>query len=161
MRICFSKLLILCAFLFGTAFFATAQGTSVNLVLTMTNGEEQSFLLSDQSQLSFEGGERLVIIDGNSTQSFELSQIRKMVCSELTDVDDNTLSKLQLFPNPSHNSFVIKGLQGSRPARIYALDGRLVKSFEAAEGVSVDISELSTGMYLLHINGQTSKLMKL
>jgi len=161
MRICFSKLLILCAFLFGTAFFATAQGTSVNLVLTMTNGEEQTFLLSDQSQLSFEGGERLIIIDGNSTQSYELSQIRKMVCSELTDVDDNTLCKLQLFPNPSRNSFVIKGLQGSCPARIYSLDGRLVKSFEAAEGVSVDISELSTGMYLLHINGQTSKLMKL
>ena len=161
MRKFFSKLLILCAFLVGITSFAAAQGTSVNLTLTMTNGEEHSLLLSDLSQLSFENGERLVIENGNDTYTFQLSEIRKMVCSELTDTEENHVSQAQLFPNPSHDSFIVNGITGTHSARVYALDGRLVKTFEATEGQSVDISELSSGMYLLHLNGQTLKLMKL
>ena len=45
--------------------------------------------------------------------------------------------------------------------KVIAIDGRLVKEFEASEGSVIDISGLSAGMYLLNINGQTLKLMKL
>ena len=162
MRHLFIKTLTITALLFGIASFATAQGTSVKLVITKTNSEEQILSLSDQSQIHFENGESLVIDDGNgSTHTFLLSEIRKMICAETTGNQESTLSKLQLFPNPTHNGFIVNGLKGSSPARIYALDGRLMKSFEATEGTPVDLSELSSGMYLLHINGQTLKLMKL
>ena len=162
MRNLFFKLLTLIAFLGGITFHATAQGTSVNLILTMTNGEEQTILLSDQSQLSFANGESLVIDDGSGTpMTFALAGIRKMVCAEVTDVQESTASQLLILPNPSRSHFIIRNLQGNGTARIYALDGRLMKSFEATEGLSVDISELSSGMYLLNIDGQTLKLMKL
>ena len=161
MRPSFLKTLAFLALLFGLASMASAQ-TNVNLILTLTNGEEQTFLLSDQSQLSFENGEYLVINDGtDNTVSYPLNQIRKMVCAEILGATEQNDTKPQLFPNPSRDSFIIHNLQGTSPARIYALDGRLVKSFDAAEGTVVNISELSAGMYLLHVNGQTLKLMKL
>ena len=162
MRHSFLKALILSAFLIGIVFHANAQGTNVTLVVTKTNGQEQIFQLTDKSQLYFENGENLVIDDGaGTTTTFELSHIRKITSTEITGVADNTLPKLQPFPNPSRNSFVIKDLQGTFPASVFSLDGRLVKSFTASEGIPVDISELSSGMYLLHIDGQTLKLMKL
>lgn len=161
MRLLCFKSLILSVFLIGSLFKATAQ-TSVNLIITKTNGEEQSLLLSDQSQLHFEDGETLVIDDGNgSTQTIQLSQIRKMVCTEILDTEELGVSTVRLFPNPSSGSFFIKGLDGTSSARIFALDGRLVMTFEAHDGSVIDISGLSEGMYLLNINGQTQKLMKL
>lgn len=155
------KTLALLAFLIGLASMATAQ-TSVNLIITKTNGEEQTFFLSDQSQLSFQDGEYLIIDDGmNNVITYPLSQIRKMVCAEILGTSEDSDSRLQIFPNPSRDSFIIRNLQGEGLARIYALDGRLMQSFEATEGMVVNIGELSSGMYLLNVNGQTLKLMKL
>ena len=158
----FKKALILSILLIGSLMRANAQGTNVTLVVTKTNGEEQTYQLTEESQLYFENGERLVIEDGvNATVTFQLAEIQKLACTEYTGMDENDLAALQLFPNPSRGTFIIKNLQGSHPARIYSLDGRLMKTFRANEGTLVDIGELSRGMYLLHIDGQTLKLMKL
>ena len=132
------------------------------LLLTLTNGEEQTIQLSDQSQLHFDNGESLVIDDSNgTTTTFALANIRKIVCAELTDIQENAASQLQILPNPSYDHFIIRNLSGPGTARIYALDGRLMKSFEATEGQVVDLSGLSSGMYLLQLDSQTLKLMKL
>jgi hypothetical protein len=155
------KWLVLIVSLVGIAFQANAQSADVTLVVTTTDGMEQTYQLTEESQLYFENGEILVIEDGNSTITLPLSQIHKIVCAEVTGTSEHILSKLQLFPNPSRNSFLIFNLTGSHHASIYSLDGRLVKSFEAVEGQLIDISELAPGMYLLHIENQTFKIMKL
>ena len=153
---------MLIALLAGNVFLANAQSTNVTLVVTTTDGVEQSYQLTEESQLYFENGERLVIEDGaGTTQTFQLANIQKLVCTEVTGIGESTASDLQLIPNPARDSFIIKNLQGSTQARIYSLDGRLMKSFEATEGMMVDISGLAKGMYLLHIDGQTLKMMKL
>lgn len=141
-------------------FRATAQ--NVTLVVTTLYGQEQSYQLSEECQLFFENGERLIIEDGTGTPvTYQLSEIRKLVCSEVASTDESLVSKLQILPNPLHNYFVVKNLTGTYNGQIYTLDGQLVKTFEATEGMMVDISELAKGMYLLHINGQTLKMIKL
>lgn len=154
------KALMLLCFMAGSLLQAKAQ--NVTLVVTTNDGEEQFYQLSTSTQMHFENGDQLVITDGgNTTATFNLDNIRKIVCSELTSVDESTAPPLQLIPNPSHNSFIIRNLKSNCQARIFTLDGRIVKSFEATEGMAVDISDLSEGMYLLTIEGQTLKLMKL
>ena len=76
-------------------------------------------------------------------------------------VDENVAKALQLVPNPSHNQVFIKNLSGNCQGHVYSLDGRMIKAFEAYEGMMLDISDLPEGMYLLNIDGQTLKLMKL
>ena len=154
------KTFFLLFLLTGFLFHGAAQ--NVTLVVTTTNGEEQTYQLTETSQLYFNNSESLVIDGGTDTPTtIPLSQIRKIVCSEMTGMEENPASNPQIFPNPSWNSFLIKNLRTSCLAQIYALDGRLVKSFMAAEGMLVDISGMAPGMYLLHIDGQTLKLMKL
>ena len=162
MKNLFFKTLMLFTFLAGNVLLANAQDTSVTLVVTKTNGEELAFQLTENSQLYFENGEKLVIGEGQTvTAAFPLTEIRKMACTEYTGIGETAPSALQLMPNPSRDRFVIQHLQNSGEARIYTLDGRLVKSFTATEGLTVDISDLAPGMYLLHIDGQTLKMMKL
>lgn len=152
---------LLLLFLFvGLAFHVNAQ--NVTLIVTNTNGTEQTYQLTEESQLHFENGERLVIENANgSNVTLQLSDIRKIVCSEMVGTEENAASKLQILPNPSYNQVIIKNLSGNCQGRIYTLDGRMVKAFEASEGLMLDISDLSEGMYLLNIDGQTLKLMKL
>ena len=147
-------------FMAGFLLRGTAQ--NVTLVVTTTEGVEQTFQLTHDGQLFFENGDRLIIEDGTgTTASFQLANIRKLVCTEITGLNESNASELQLIPNPARDHFLISNLKNSCEARIYALDGRLMKTFMATEGMVVDISNLSSGMYLLHIDGQTLKMMKL
>ena len=152
---------VLLLFLFvGLALLVKAQ--NVTLIVTNTNGTEQTYQLTEESQLHFENGERLVIENANgSNVTLQLSDIRKIVCSEMVGTEETAASQLQILPNPSHNQVILKNLSGNCQGRIYTLDGRMVKAFEASEGLMLDISDLSEGMYLLNIDGQTLKLMKL
>lgn len=154
------KAILLLVLLTGFLLFGTAQ--NINLIVTTNDGTEQTFQMTDESQLYFNGDDRLVIEEGmGSVVTFQLSEIRKIVCSEFTGVNENDETALQISPNPSQHYFVLNNLQDSQQGRIYTLDGRMVKEFEATEGSVVDISDFPQGMYLLHINGQTLKLMKL
>lgn len=162
MKKCFFKRLILIAFVIGMTFHANAQSTNVTLSVTLNDGSEQTYQLTEKSQLYFDNGETLVIEDGDgTTMSFALSAIRKITCSEYTGILEGGTLLPQVLPNPTRNHFVIRNLTETCNARIYALDGRMVMEFQATEGMTVDLSALSQGMYLLHINGQTQKLMKL
>ena len=153
------KPLLLLFLLVGFLLHATAQ--NVTLVVTTTNGEEQLFQLTNEGQLHFENGERLVIEDGSgTTATFQLASIQKLVCTEVTSVDENESITLQILPNPAHDCFFIKNIQNNTLGHVYALDGRLVKTFEASDGMSIDISDMAPGMYLLHIDGQTLKMIK-
>ena len=156
------KTLMLILLLGTTAFHVNAQGTLVALVVTTTDNEELTYLLTEESRLYFENGETLVINDGaDATMTFELAKIRKIVCTEVTGTTENEAPMATVFPNPTHNRFMVKNLAEPCHARIFSLDGRLVKAFDAQDGDVIDISELAEGMYLLSINGLTLKLMKL
>ena len=159
MRILKKNLLLL---LFA-GFLLRGTAQNVTLVVTMTNGTEHSYQLTNEGQLLFENnGEALTILDGTgTTATFQLADIRKLVCTEITEVSEDSLKGLQLLPNPARDHFLINKLQNEGEARLYSLDGRLMKSFIATEGMMVDISDLAPGMYLLHIDGQTLKMMKL
>lgn len=147
-------------FMAGFLLRGTAQ--NVTLVVTTTEGVEQTFQLAHDGQLYFENGDRLIIEDGTgTTASFQLANIRKLVCTEIAGVGESNASELLLAPNPTRDHFLISHLTNPCEARLYALDGRLMKTFMATEGMVVDISNLSSGMYLLHIGGQTLKMMKL
>lgn len=145
-----------------TGFLLRGTAQSITLVVTTTEGVEQTYQLTHEGQLFFENGDRLIIEDGTgTTASFQLANIRKLVCTEITSVSENNTSELLLTPNPTHDHFLIHHLNNPCEAHIYALDGRLMKTFMATEGMVVDINELAPGMYLLHLDGQTLKMMKL
>ncbi len=81
--------------------------------------------------------------------------------SELAYVNINMKeSNIEVFPNPTKEQFTINGLHGLSEISIYDQLGRLIHKMEptSAYEVSIDLSQVETGSYFIHINnnGQTS-----
>ncbi len=161
MKRLFQRGLLLFALTLGLVFHLAAQSTQMTIHLN--NGDEHAYYLSEDDRVYFEDNERLVIEIALNAKSerFNLADIRKITCSETVGTKENGLSELSIFPNPVHDALMLRNLEGTAQAQLYALDGRLIKSFEITDGQIVDISELPMGMYLLKVDSKTLKLMKL
>lgn len=69
-----------------------------------------------------------------------------------TSVQKTEELRLSIYPNPVSNSIFIKGLQNVANLEIYSLNGRKVLSQKVHQGISVDVSNLRTGVFYYKIN---------
>lgn len=153
--------LLLLALIMGMAFSMEAQSTQV--IVTLNDGTEQSYIMVEADRMYFEDNTILVIEMGEykNTVKIPLADIRKLTCLETEGTNENNATALSIFPNPVHDALVIRNLQGSQTVSIYALDGRLMKTFAASGEQAIDISDLAMGIYLVKTESATLKMIKL
>ncbi|MGG5210652.1 T9SS type A sorting domain-containing protein [Chryseobacterium sp. MIQD13] len=77
------------------------------------------------------------------------------VHSSSLGTSDVTKSKIQIFPNPVSDIIRISGIDNGQTIHIYNLDGQLVRS--EAFDQKIDVSHLSTGVYVLKITTKNSE----
>lgn len=153
--------LLLPAFIFGLFIQMTAQSTQI--VVFLNNGSEQAYYLSETDHLYFEDNTKLVIeqISTKSTVIIPLADIRKITCDETVGILEDPAKTVFLTPNPVHDAFTLRNLQGKENISIYTLDGKLTRSIEITENQSVDISDIPIGLYLVRTQHSAFKLIKL
>ena len=164
MKRLFQRGLLLVALTIGLAMHITAQSTQMTVHLN--NGTEHTYYMSETDRVYFDDNETLVVEiaaygKGILSDRYNLDDIRKITCAETESVVEASETKLSLSPNPVHDSFVLRNLNGKENLRIFSLDGKLVKSVEASESQIVDISDLPMGVYLVKTERQTLKMIKL
>mgnify|MGYP000657509517 CR=1 FL=1 len=77
-------------------------------------------------------------------------------------VEDNNIATIAMFPNPAQNEFTVTATT-IRSISIFDISGKLIaqESFDAVSRRTVDISQLSQGVYFVNINNSiTKKLIK-
>ena len=146
---------------FGMLFRMSAQSTQ--LIVTLNDGTEQSYMMTEDDRLYFEDNEKLVIEreSDKETTKIPLADIRKLTCSELEGAEENTVAAVAVFPNPVHDVLTLRNLSGKQTVSIYAIDGRLVKSFETDGSQPIDVGGLPFGLYLVKTQSATLKMIKL
>ena len=77
-----------------------------------------------------------------------------------TDVEENEVNSVSLYPNPANNKLHVKGLEDQHKILIYNAFGILVKTASLNGDGEIDIESLSAGFYLLRVDGQTMKFIK-
>jgi hypothetical protein len=161
MKRLFQRGLLLTALLLGLAFHLTAQSTQMTIYLN--NGEEKSYLMTPSDRVYFEDNETLVVEFTVTMRSdrYNLADIRKITCAETVGVTETSETTPFLSPNPVHDAFTLRNLNGEETIQIYALDGRLMKSLEVTSEQRIDISDLPIGIYLVKAGDQTLKMIKL
>jgi len=79
-------------------------------------------------------------------------------------IPENSSNTLTLYPNPAHTQITIKNIERQKGVKveIYNLLGQLQKTSIAnlQSEITIDISHLSAGVYLLKIDGVISKFVK-
>jgi hypothetical protein len=74
-----------------------------------------------------------------------------------TDVVDNSLSNIKVYPNPVTDNVVIENAAGSR-ARIYDISGKVIFDANITDATqTVNIGNISAGVYFMELQNQNSK----
>ena len=161
MKPLFQRGLLLAALMLGLILPLAAQSTL--MTIHMNDGTQHQYYMSEYDRVYFEDNEALVVEMAPTTKSdrYNLAEIRKITCSEVEGMIEETDDSVQLSPNPSHDAFMLHNLAGRQRIDIYALDGRLVKSVEAVGDQVIDIADLPIGLYLVKTVSSTHKMIKL
>ena len=111
----------------------------------------------------FEDDQKLVIelIYTKDVVKFNLNDIRKITCHETESTTESAENQVSIFPNPVHNTLILRNLPGKQTVSIYAVDGRLMMTFKALGDQAINVSELPSGLYLVKTETQTLKMIKL
>lgn len=109
---------------------------------------------TNRLDLGFEFGTR-------GSDSGEITWIDDIKQVVTLSTDDNIIlgKRLEVYPNPTSGEIKISNARDYKSITIHSILGKTIKTFEAAE--SIDISDLSTGIYLLKTDtGLIKKVIK-
>ncbi len=73
---------------------------------------------------------------------------------ELTDY------KFSIYPNPSSDTFSVAGLKAEAKVSIYSISGKEILSVSDYSGAAINVSALTSGLYLVSIESEVSKEVK-
>lgn len=75
-----------------------------------------------------------------------------------TGIDENGESALNVYPSPAHDRIHIEGLDDHGPVLFYDSLGKLVLTANASQ--DIDISSLTSGVYMIRSGGKTVRFVK-
>ncbi len=151
-------------------FLASIFGAEARLQMTVTYNDEGTkpalFEITDATVLKVgENASFMLQENGVDLATLKAADIASLKFEYVTTGVENTLVDrlaLRLRTNPVENvlSFIGQAPENANLA-IYATDGKCVLSVADWQGDDLDVSSLSGGLYVLKINNQIMKFIKL
>lgn len=135
------------------------------VLVTYYDGTSQGFNVETSGKLYFTSDNLNVKISGTTTTptTIPVTIIRKITFSTTlsTTTFGENKNNLVLYPNPSSNVFRIKSdVAEELKINIYSLQGQLVQHGIYQSDEDINVSHLSSGLYLVQVNGLTIKFSK-
>lgn len=116
--------------------------------------DEVDYLLRSDNSTQFS----VVVKNGDPVVGVQRVTFSK---KQSTEVGDAVVAQVRIYPNPVQENLHMSGLREGSRVEIVALDGRVVKRMEAAGSeLSIPVSDLSAGSYLLKTADTTLKFIK-
>ncbi len=145
-------------------FLGISSYAQTGVVITFYDGTTQNYNVTSTGKLYFDSDNLFVKIDGtaNST-SIPVTIIKKIIFSETlsNNILGDNKHNMVLYPNPSSDLIKIKSqIQEELDVKIYSLTGQLVLRGVYQSDEDIDVSQISSGLYLVQVNGLTIKFSK-
>ena len=156
-----NKILAIILFLIGLGVIPTKSQTF--LVVETTAGDLSTYNLISLNKITF-GESNILVNNMNDTDTYLLSSVKKITFdSEVGIQNPNQYeTSITVYPNPAQDLIYISNLNGQKAdIIIYSLFGTVVLHNQYNSGEAIDISDLTSGFYLIKINGKTLKFSKL
>ena len=131
------------------------------VTLYLHNSSTQIFSVNETGKIYFEN-DNLIIDDGTAVPyNFDISSIQKMIFNAPVNIEDITTPEFKIYPNPVSSFLKISGPSCPIHYELFAMDGRLMMSGDSQNETTLNTSALAKGFYLIKVNGQTFKIIKL
>jgi len=85
-------------------------------------------------------------------------KIRKI--SDFLSTLESKSNNISPYPNPTSSFFILGGLGERSTVKVFDVSGKLVLSQEAGKGDSINVENLSKGIYLVQVGSQVFKIIK-
>jgi len=86
--------------------------------------------------------------------------LSKFGSSVIVGLNEGEISNLSIYPNPATDEFVVKGNFTTGKVTVYSAQGQEVVSQEISNGQSIQVSELTKGLYIVKVEANGSTSMK-
>lgn len=135
------------------------------LTIEPLSGEEKQYAVALIGQIRF-AGDAMYIFDvtGVELGHTAIPEIGKIVFREVSNIataTDNASARVQVYPNPTHDFIIVKGLENEQTARVYSWDGKFLSASQADETeTKINVSDLPNGSYLLQVGAEIVKFIK-
>jgi len=135
-----------------SAFNISGSLYNIGLCSSVTPGDNTVIMTIPLTCTSSETLSFNMIINKNSvTKNFNVS------CT--SEVAENTLQSVNIYPNPAKDNIEVIGLNNGT-VDIINIQGQIVKSFNTFNSTTIDISDLSSGVYSIRIKTDDGILVK-
>lgn len=139
-----------------------------SLVLILKNGTQQSKDLNMIRKLTFSSTDLILNYTNGMLDSFAGSTIQRMVFSTTNSFSDvatvDETQQVSLYPNPASSFIQLKNASTASgvAVTIFRADGAVALSTQLTSATDqISVSNLSKGLYLLKVNNQILKFIKL
>ena len=98
--------------------------------------------------------------DGTAASTFYFDDV-KFANVALSNQENNSLSPVVAYPNPTSNKWILYGSQGKvESVQVYNLSGQLMGSFKSrSDEISIDASAFAPGLYIAKIHSSIGDCM--
>ncbi len=130
------------------------------MVLTLNDGTVNRFALTDMPMVTYEGENR-VVSTGDEQFTTALSGIKQLSFEQVpTGISEMIEESPKPVFTPGQARF--EGLKTHATVSIYTFDGKMLSSMKANDegSVSIDLSTLPQGVYILRTPNQSYKIKK-
>ena len=99
--------------------------------------------------------------DHNDT-SIILGTVHGEVCilNSVATNDNNSSSKLSVYPNPTTDYFQVSELPGLKSIELFNIVGKKIRTFDAAPEKQYYVGDMVDGIYLVRMLSSTKKVLK-
>ena len=146
------KLLLFAALMFGLSVYAE------NLVIQTMSQQEKRQALESFGRLEFDQTQQqmlLILKDGSVAETYGIDEVRKIFFADDTQDLNNVNDGLAI--DIRDNELIVKGLDEPITLRVIDASGKVLLM---EKGVSIGVSSLPTGVYLLQCNKGIVKFIK-
>ncbi len=103
----------------------------------------------------------ITVIEWDNTTNCGTSNTLEVDVRSLGVNIDKT-SQIKVYPNPSANKIYIEGIADDKSLiEIYSVDGKKIQSSSVRNKQEIDISDLQSGVYILKVEGQSRRIIKM
>jgi len=136
-------------------------------IYQLAAGETKEITFS--SNITVSAGSYYLVVKYDKSNSASGNDLDILSYNTIVDIDnatgftDNTFTEIVLYPNPAKEQLFVKSDENIKNITIFDMLGRVISSNKVIANniVSVDVSSLSNGMYLLRAEtDKGSKIMK-
>lgn len=153
--------------LFNIMWDKTIGGTSGEAEPNLLLINDSTFILACTSYSNIGGDKGLANFDTSSNTTGDI-WLTKWTVSTINGIAELTQPQFSLYPNPAKNLLYVspkKQLPVNTMLSVIDMQGRVLKEEKVVQHnsstLAVDVSTLSQGVYLLRLNGQVQRFVKL